>query len=130
MPEQETFDLRETYLHLHEGGAADRIAVTETFWPEVMSGQRRLDGRLVMIAQMREATAHWERHPAGEELLYRLSGAVDVIVEEADGERRIPLRDGSPGYVVPAGVWHRFEVLEPGDILFITPGEGTAHKPV
>ena len=29
----------------------------------------------------------------------------------------------------PPGVWHTADVHEPGDALFITPGEGTEHKP-
>ena len=33
------------------------------------------------------------------------------------------------GVVNPAGVWHTADVHEPGDILSITPGRGTEHKP-
>ena len=45
-------------------------------------------------------------HPAGEEVVYLLSGAIDLVLDGADGERIVPLRDGE-AYIVPRGTWHR-----------------------
>ncbi len=123
------FDLIGTYVHLEDGGAALPVAVGADFWPELMAGKRRYDGRLVMAFRITEDTSHWEMHPQGEELLYLLSGAVDVVLEEAAGERRVPLHKGT-ACLVPRGTWHRFEVRAPGELLFITAGEGTQHRPV
>ena len=121
------FDLIGTYVHLEDGGAAAPVVCDADFWPALISGQRRYDGRLVMASRMTESTAHWEMHPQGEEFLYLLSGAVDVVLEEAAGERRVALRRGT-ACLVPRGTWHRVEVREPGELLFITYGEGTQHR--
>ena len=31
--------------------------------------------------------------------------------------------------VVPKGIWHTADVIEPGEALFVTAGEGTSHRP-
>ena len=51
------------------------------------------------------------------------------ILEELHGERVVELRAGE-ACIVPQGVWHRLLVHETGDLLFLTPGEGTAHRPI
>ena len=33
-------------------------------------------------------------------------------------------------FIVPKGVWHRGIVKKPGQLMFITPGAGTEHRPV
>jgi len=68
-------------------------------------------------------------HPAGDELVYLLEGAVDMVLDEGDGERVVELR-GRSAVLVPAGAWHRAIVHEPGDVLHITRGHGTQHRPV
>jgi oxalate decarboxylase/phosphoglucose isomerase-like protein (cupin superfamily) len=67
-------------------------------------------------------------HPAGDEVVCLLSGAIDVVLEEQHGERVVGLEPGST-CIVPRGVWHRAIVHEPGDTLHITRGEGTQHRP-
>jgi oxalate decarboxylase/phosphoglucose isomerase-like protein (cupin superfamily) len=67
-------------------------------------------------------------HPAGDEVVCLLTGAVDVVLDEPDGERVVELRAGQT-CIVPRGVWHRAIVQEPGDTLHITRGEGTEHRP-
>ena len=57
-----------------------------------------------------------------------LTGAVDVVLDEADGERVVELTAGQT-CIVPRGVWHRAIVREPGDTLHITRGAGTQHRP-
>lgn len=71
----------------------------------------------------------WERHPAGDELLYLVTGALQVILEEPRGERRFRLRGGQ-ACLVPRGTWHRLVVRRPSDLLFITPARDTQHRAV
>jgi len=52
----------------------------------------------------------WEMHPDGDETLTLLSGLIDLVFEDADGE-------------------HTF-VLKPGELLFMTFGDTTKHRPV
>jgi hypothetical protein len=58
----------------------------------------------------------------------RLSSRMDLIQRSDGAERRIPLRPGQ-AVVNRMGVWHTVDAHEPGDALFITPGQGTEHEP-
>lgn len=124
----EPFDLRDTFAHLQTTGA-EPVATGPDFWAELASGDRRYPGRLAMILPMTEDFPHWECHPAGEELIVMLSGACTLILETAAGETRTHLEAGK-AVLVPTGVWHRMEILEPGEALFVTEGEGSEHKPL
>ena len=71
----------------------------------------------------------WEMHPDGDETLTLLSGLIDLVFEDADGEHTFVLEPGA-SKVVPAGIWHRQIVLEPGELLFMTFGDTTKHRPL
>ena len=86
------------------------------------------EGRMVAQFHQTGSWTSWERHPAGEEVVVLLSGRADLIQEIDGEERRVPLRPGQ-AVVNPTGVWHTADVHEPGDILTVTPGRGTEHKP-
>jgi mannose-6-phosphate isomerase-like protein (cupin superfamily) len=81
-----------------------------------------------MMGRSAESWTTWERHPAGEEVVVLLSGRMDLIQRSDGAERRIHLIPGQ-AVVNPTGVWHTADVHEPGDALFITPGQGTEHEP-
>jgi mannose-6-phosphate isomerase-like protein (cupin superfamily) len=132
------FDLFGSHLHLDAHGDALLIKESGSFWSELMSGDLRRPevarvanepGYLVAAFHLREDPAHWERHPAGDEVIVLLSGRVDFILEESYGERVIALQ-GRDSCVVPKGTWHRIVVRLPSDVLFITFGLGTEHRPV
>jgi mannose-6-phosphate isomerase-like protein (cupin superfamily) len=124
-----TFDLTDTYVQLDDGPAAHSVEVDERFWETVGDRPELQAGRLVMMMRYTDDWDSWEMHPAGDEIVYALDGAVDLILDEEDGERVVPLR-ARTGCVVPRGVWHRGVVHSPGDVLHITRGEGTRHRPV
>jgi mannose-6-phosphate isomerase-like protein (cupin superfamily) len=86
------------------------------------------EGRLVAMFHQTASWTAWERHPAGEEVVLLLSGRADLLQQVDGEERRIALRPGQ-AVVNPTGVWHTADVHEPGDILTVTPGRGTDHKP-
>ena len=125
----DTFDLADTYLQLDDGPAAPGAAVDEHFWEQIAERPELHGGRLVMMTRYTEDWDSWEMHPAGDEFVYALDGAVDLILDEEHGERVVELR-GRSGCVVPRGVWHRGVVHRPGDVLHITRGEDTQHRPV
>src|SRR5918911_2032513 len=120
------FDLFGTFIHIEDEGRVLPVEVTETFWQELISGNRPelTEGWLLMTLHMIADTRTWEMHPAGDEILYLLSGAIDVVLQEGDGERIIELR-ADHGCIVPRGDWHRQIVREPGDLLGVTFGKGT-----
>lgn len=125
---KEAFDLATTYVQLEDGPAATAVEVDDAFWENIDARPELHGGRLVGTFHNSEDWGVWEMHPAGEEIVSLLSGAIDVVLEEQHGERVVELRRGST-CIVPRGVWHTANVREPGDTLHITRGEGTQHKP-
>jgi mannose-6-phosphate isomerase-like protein (cupin superfamily) len=130
----EPFELSTTFVHLSPGSRA--TPVPDFAWtPEFMAayGERfaadGAEGRLVCITAQSVTWDSWERHPAGEELVYLLSGRVDVVLDLDGGEHVVALTPGL-AMVNPANVWHTAVVHEPGLALFITPGQGTEHRPL
>lgn len=77
---------------------------------------------------MKESTG-WEMHPGGDEVLTLLSGQFDIIFDENRTERTVSLMPGQ-GALVPRGVWHRMVINVPGELLFLTPGDTTEHRPL
>lgn len=125
-------DIRETYLHVRDGGSTDTVPLTESFWNEVTSGQRPAleQGRLMTAFTFSEPWATWERHPAGEELVMLLSGDATLVLEEADGPRTVRLSTPGAYVLVPRGTWHTACTTVSTTLLFLTPGAGTEHRPV
>jgi quercetin dioxygenase-like cupin family protein len=57
-----------------------------------------------------------------------------VILDDGD-EGNVgtePVTSLNPGdaFIVPKGVWHRVDVREPSHFVHITPGPGSAHRPL
>lgn len=137
MHDSASFDPKNIHLDLLDGGAATVMPVTPEFWPELMSGAREIRGRLTGAVHLAADIDHWEMHPAGDELLVRLSGAFEIVLEqpgEQPGERdgavhRASLDAATSCCLVPKGAWHTIKVREAGDLLFVTPGTGTQHRP-
>jgi mannose-6-phosphate isomerase-like protein (cupin superfamily) len=96
---------------------------------------RRIDGYTIgAIAHMDGPGPHGgEVHPDGDELLFVVSGTMELIVDDGDEravgvETRVPLHSGD-AYVVPRGVWHRLEAVEPTYLIHVTPGPDGGHRP-
>jgi len=137
IPTHSAFDPTNTYVHLEDGGEAMPVTVTATFWQELMTGDYHSeettrvangDGWLVTKFHMSNDSPTWEMHPAGDELLYLLSGAMQIILEDQGGNRVVELRMGE-ACLVPRGLWHRPMVRTSGDLLAITYGKGTQNRP-
>jgi mannose-6-phosphate isomerase-like protein (cupin superfamily) len=124
---EQGLDLETTYLVLADGPEARRIEVGPDFW-ETIDEREDLAGRMVAVFRYDADWNSWEVHPDGDEIVLLLSGAVDLVLDEASGERTIALRDRTAA-IVPRGVWHTANVLAPSKALHITRGEGTTHRP-
>jgi quercetin dioxygenase-like cupin family protein len=84
-----------------------------------------MDGYRIGLARLSKPPPHdGERHPDGDEILYVVAGAVDVLLE-TEPAQRIALEAGD-GLIVPRGVWHRLEIIAPAEILYATPGRSEA----
>lgn len=87
-----------------------------------------VDGITFGVATMSENAPHGgEMHPDGDEVLYLVSGKVRVVFLDTDQED-IVVRPGD-GLVVPAGMWHRVDILEPSQIVYLTPGPNNQFRP-
>jgi len=74
-----------------------------------------------------------EVHPDGDEFLYVVSGMMELILDDGDDvaagvETKVVLQSGD-AYVVPRGVWHRLEAVEPSYLVHVTPGPNGGHRP-
>lgn len=88
-----------------------------------------VDGLTFGVATMSENSPHGgERHTDGDEVLYLISGRVEVVFLDSD-EANISLMPGD-GLVVPKGVWHRVDILEPSQIVYLTPGPNNEFRPL
>lgn len=88
-----------------------------------------VDGVTIGIATMTENSPHaGEMHPDGDEVLYLISGRVRVTVE-SDPVETLDLQPGD-GLLVPKGLWHRVDVVEPCRIVYVTPGPNGKYRPL
>jgi mannose-6-phosphate isomerase-like protein (cupin superfamily) len=123
------FDPLETFVHLPDGPTATLLPVTPDFWEQLEARSDLGGGRLVSAYRFAADWTSWERHPAGDEIVVQLSGAIDFVVDDGRRERTVPLR-GRAALVVPRGLWHTARGLEPSEAIFVTRGEGTEHRPL
>jgi len=128
----QSFDLSTTFVHLRDGGDAEPVEITPSFWSG--SAARKVHDRLVGAVDFTSAkdlhASMQEMHPLADEVLILVSGAVDVNLEEAGVERTIALESGQAA-IVPRGVWHRLVMRRPGRLLFInsrTDMQSRSHK--
>ena len=122
------FDPLETYVHLPDGPDAQLLEVGPDFWQKLETRGDLRGGRLISAYRFTEDWTSWERHPAGDELVFQLSGAMDLVLDDGGRERTVSLR-GRAAAVIPRGAWHTARVLAPSEALFVTRGEGTEHRP-
>ncbi len=125
--ERSTINPAETYLHLSDDGSGKPLEVGDDFWTKTIATLGA--GWLVTGAHFEGAWEHWEMHPKGEELIFLVSGRVELIVEDEEGEHAIRMEPGQL-YLVRRGVWHRAVATAAADTLFVTSGEGTQHRPL
>ncbi|NED11850.1 cupin domain-containing protein [Streptomyces sp. SID9124] len=131
--ERNVMDLRTIPVHLGLGSTAK--PVEDFSWdPEVLQAYGAAvaadgaEGRMVMIFEGDGPGDHWERHPAGDELVVCLSGSV-TVTREVDGVPVRVLLGSGEGTINPAGVWHAVDMEGPASILSITAGLGTDQRP-
>jgi mannose-6-phosphate isomerase-like protein (cupin superfamily) len=88
-----------------------------------------VDGATFGIATMSENSPHaGEMHPDGDEVLYLISGRANVVFLEST-EEDVEMQPGD-GMVVPRGMWHRVDILEPCQIVYLTPGPNNEFRPL
>lgn len=87
------------------------------------------EGRLVSCHRFAESWDSWEMHPAGDEVVLCLEGAITLHQEHADGSTDTVTLAAGEYAINPPGTWHTADVEREAAALFITAGEGTEHRP-
>lgn len=105
-------DLFTTFVHRREDGSAMPVAWHADFWRTLAMRE----GDVVVGARHGNEPGdfhpdEWEMHPRGDEILHLLTGAIDAIFDEPEGERVTPLRGGDT-CIVPA--WRVAPTRHPG----------------
>ena len=104
----------------------DLKAVVTPARPDPLLG---VDGYTFGVATMSENAPHnGEMHPDGDEILYLISGLARVHAE-TDPPQVIEMNPGD-GLIVPQGVWHRVDIVEPCQIVYFTPGPRGEYRPL
>ena len=73
----------------------------------------------------------WERHPAGDEIVYVLEGETTLFILDQNEDVPHVLKAGQM-LVVPQNTWHRFETKTEVKVLTVTPQpeEHSLERPV
>jgi quercetin dioxygenase-like cupin family protein len=90
---------------------------------------QRIDGVTIgFVSVTRDAPHGGELHPDGDEILYVVSGKLRVI-GESDPNAAIDLGPGD-ACIVRKNEWHRITMLEPAQLIHITPGPRGDYRPL
>ena len=88
-----------------------------------------VEGMTFGVALMSRNAPHGgERHLGGDEVLYLIAGRARLVYPD-DPEPDVELWPGDV-VVVPRGLWHRVEILEPCHLVYMTPGHGNEVRPL
>ena len=130
MNEQVLSGFSENYVSLGTTGIIQLLAGGDEFWNMPSDELEKLgENWLITEFYFDEDWKSWEMHPNGEEVVYMLSGSMDLILQKDDVQKTIELR--SKGLViVPRGTWHTAKVFEPSNVLVITLGKETQVRPI
>jgi len=118
-------DFTEDYASLELNGAIKTFDGGDEFWS--LSGEdldKIGENWLITEFHFEEDWKSWEMHPHGEEIVYLLSGEMDLILEKDGNLQTIELR-GKGSVIIPRGTWHTAKVFAPCNMLIITHGKGT-----
>ncbi len=120
-------------IHLGLGAVASpQPAFTGMEWYRDYSDRTDKDGaegRLVSLYEFAESWDSWEMHPAGDEVVLCISGAITLHQEFADGATAT-ITLGAGDYAInPPGCWYTADAKSVATVLFITAGLGTEHRP-
>jgi mannose-6-phosphate isomerase-like protein (cupin superfamily) len=118
--------LDSTFLVINPGLSVSPVAVTPTIYEELDRHFDHFKGRLLVATYRFDADwPTWEMHPKGDEVVVLLSGAADMVLDEAGNHRVVKLSAPGEFVIVPKATWHTAKISTPTTMLFVTPGEGT-----
>lgn len=125
-----SIDPSQTYLQLGRDGSVASIVGGESFWQMAQAELERIGQEwLITEFECSQDWPTWEMHPQGDEIVYLLSGAATMLLEDDRGVETISL-EGRAAVIIPQGTWHTAKISTPSRMLVVTLGQGTQHRPV
>ena len=126
-------DLHQAFVHLGLGATVvPQPDFTDMAWYGdyiARNGADGAEGRLVSLYRFSEPWDSWEMHPQGAELVVCTTGTI-TLIQERPGEDPLQTVLSAGQYAInPPGVWHTADVDGEAEVLFITSGIGTEHRP-
>ena len=120
------FRLGKHFVVMDQAFSAEAVEVTDTLYAELDENYDGFAGRLLVSRFSFDADwPTWEVHPAGDEFVYLLEGAADMILALPGGDETVHVREPGDFVIVPQGVWHTAKTNTATTMLFVTPGQGT-----
>ena len=125
-------NLSSTYLRLKPDSSIEKLTAGNRFWERLAAGElgEFRNEYLIAMHAFENDWSLWEMHPNGEEVVCLVSGSISFVLDEEPRRRAVTMDRNGAFVVVPRGVWHTAKVIVPSQVLFITAGEGTMHRPV
>ena len=127
-----TFDLAAEFAHLGGGHVVPQPAFDGYDWYQGYGARHGSDGAAGMLVSQftfTESWDSWEMHPAGDELVLCLDGAITLVREHADGTSDTVMLTAGRYAINPEACWHTTDVAGSASCLFITAGLGTDGRP-
>lgn len=122
-------DFTENYASLESNGKIQTLDGSDRFWSLAGEDLDKFgENWLITEFHFEEDWKSWEMHPHGEEIVYLLSGEMDLILEKSGNLQTLKLR-GKGSVIIPRGTWHTAKVFAPSNMLIITHGKGTEIRP-
>ena len=125
-------NLSREWIHLGLGATAEPQPPFDGMPWYADYGQRHesdgAEARLVSQHRFSENWDVWEMHPSGAEVVVCVEGAI-TLIQDAGGEKVRTMLSKGDYAINPPGVWHTADVQSEAEVLFITAGIGTEHKP-
>ena len=73
-----------------------------------------------MVNMTKDAPHNGEMHPDGDEVVFVISGEIEVTLE-FDEKEIIKVNTGE-GLIIPKGIWHKIHIINPAQLVNIVPG--------
>lgn len=111
---------RSNIVLLPSGLSLRSLCINPSFWATADERRELTDGRLLSVFDYETDWTWWERHPLGDELVYVLTGEIEIHLDDGEQQWSIGLPRGTAS-IVPRGTWHSARVPRPSTVLFVTP---------
>jgi quercetin dioxygenase-like cupin family protein len=120
---------RQTIVHLNPELGLSLLHIDDAYWSHTSERMELAEGRVLSVFAYDATWTWWERHPTGDELVYVISGDIDLHLDD-DVTTSVQRLQRGESAIVPTGAWHRAVVPVPSRLLFVTPTPArTEHRP-